>query len=43
MTWMGLLIIGVPLLATLVLVMRYLSRRLADISGLADEKIFMPR
>jgi hypothetical protein len=43
MTWMGLLIIGVPLLATLVMVMRYLTRRLAEISGLADEKIYLPR
>ena len=43
MTWMGLLIIGVPLLATLMLVMRYLSRQLAAVSGLPDDRIFLPR
>ena len=43
MTWMGLLIIGVPLLVTLMMVMRYLSAKLAKVSGLPDEKIFLPR
>ncbi len=43
MTWMGLLIIGVPLLATLMMVMRYLSSKLVKVSGLPDEKIFLPR
>lgn len=43
MTWMGLLIIGVPLLATLMLVMRYLSNKLALVSGLGQERIFLPR
>lgn len=43
MTWMGLLIIGVPLLITLMLVMRYLCKRIATITELPDEKIFLPR
>jgi hypothetical protein len=43
MTWMGLLIIGVPLLITLMLVMRYLCKRIAAITELSDEKIFLPR
>lgn len=43
MTWMGLLIIGIPLLATLMMVMRYLSKKLAEVSGLPDERIFLPR
>ena len=43
MTWMGLLIIGVPLLVTLMLVMRYLSRKLVEVSGLGEDRIFLPR
>ncbi len=43
MTWMGLLIIGVPLLITLMMVMRYLSRKLAEVSGLGEDRIFLPR
>lgn len=43
MTWMGLLIIGVPLLVTLMLVMRYLARRISALSGLPEDKIFLPR
>lgn len=43
MTWMGLLIIGVPLLVTLMMVMRYLSRKLKEVSGLSEDKIFLPR
>lgn len=43
MTWMGLLIIGVPLLVTLMMVMRYLSKKLAEVSGLPDDRIFLPR
>lgn len=43
MMWMGLLIIGGPLLITLMLVMRYLSNKLIAVSGLAEERIFLPR
>lgn len=43
MTWMGLLIIGLPLLLTLMLVMRYLCKRIASLTGLADDKLFLPR
>lgn len=43
MTWMGLLIIGVPLLITLMMVMRYLSRKLVEVSGLGEDRIFLPR
>ncbi len=43
MTWMGLLIIGVPLLITLMLVMRYLCKRITAITELPDDKIFLPR
>ena len=43
MTWMGLLIIGVPLLITLIMVMRYLSAKLGQVSGLPDDRIFLPR
>ncbi len=43
MTWMGLLIIGVPLLITLMMVMRYLSAKLGQVSGLPDDRIFLPR
>ena len=41
MTWMGYLIIGVPLLATLFLVIRYLGRTLQQLTGLSDERIYM--
>lgn len=43
MTWMGLLIIGVPLLITLMMVMRYLSLKLVEVSGLGEDRIFLPR
>ena len=36
-------VLGVIILATLVLVMRYLSRRIVVLSGLAEDKIFLPR
>ncbi len=41
MTWMGYLIIGVPLIATLFLVMRYLGKALMKLTGLPDEKLYM--
>lgn len=43
MTWMGLLIIGLPLLVTLMLVMRYLCKRIAALTGLENDKLFLPR
>lgn len=41
MTWCGYLIIGVPLMITLILVMRYLMKRLGALTGLSD--VTMPR
>ena len=41
MTWMGYLIIGVPLLATLFLVIRYLGRELQQLTDLPDKNIYM--
>ena len=41
MTWMGYLIIGVPLLATLFLVIRYLGRALQQLTALPEDKIYM--
>jgi H+/gluconate symporter-like permease len=41
MTWMGYIIIGVPLLATLFLVIRYLGRALQRLTELRDEQVYM--
>ena len=41
MTWMGYLIIGVPLLATLFLVIRYLVKSLKQLTNLPDEQLYM--
>ena len=41
MTWMGYLIIGVPLLATLFLVIRYLGRALQQLTDLPDKNIYL--
>ena len=41
MTWMGYLIIGVPLLATLFLVIRYLGKSLKLLTQLPDEQLYM--
>ncbi len=43
MTWWGYLIIGVPLMATIVGVMRYLMRALGEVSGLGRERVMMGR
>lgn len=41
MTWWGYLVIGLPLMLTLILVMRYLLRRLSSLSGLPREDIML--
>ena len=41
MTWMGYLIIGVPLLATLFLVIRYLGKSLTQLTNLPDDQVYM--
>lgn len=41
MTWMGYLIIGVPLIITLYKVIRYLGNALQQLTGLPDNRIFM--
>lgn len=41
MTWMGYLIIGVPLLATLFLVIRYLGKALQKLTSLPDKEVYM--
>ncbi len=41
LTWMGYLIIGVPLMATLMLVMRYLIRSLGELTGLSRERLLV--
>ena len=41
MTWWGYLIIGVPLMLTLILVMRYLLRRLAELTGLSRDELLL--
>lgn len=41
MTWWGYVIIGIPLLATLFLVIRYLARRLSALSGLPEDRLYM--
>ncbi len=43
MTWWGYLIIGLPLMATIVGVMRYLIRALGEVSGLERERVMMGR
>ncbi len=39
MTWWGYLIIGLPLMATIMLVMRYLIRALGELTGLGRERL----
>ena len=41
MTWMGYLIIGVPLLITLYMVIRYLGKSLQQLTALSDEQLYM--
>lgn len=41
MTWMGYLIIGVPLLVTLYMVIRYLGKSLQQLTALPDEQLYM--
>ncbi len=41
MTWWGYLIIGLPLMGTIMLVMRYLIRALGELTGLTREKLLM--
>ncbi|MBQ7022081.1 MAG: hypothetical protein IJN29_00755 [Akkermansia sp.] len=41
MTWMGYLIIGVPLLATLFLVIRYLGKAIRQVTNLPEEQVYM--
>lgn len=41
MTWMGYLIIGVPLLLTLYAVIRYMGKALQHLTGLSDEQLYM--
>ncbi len=43
MTWWGYLIIGLPLMATIVGVMQYLIRALGQLSGLERERVMMGR
>ncbi len=43
MTWWGYLIIGLPLMGTIVGVMRYLMRALGEVSGLGHERVMMGR
>ncbi len=39
MTWWGYLVIGVPLMITLILVMRYMLRKLAELTGLDRDSL----
>ena len=41
MHWWGFVVIGVPLMATLVVGMRFLARRLQDLTGLPSDRIFL--
>ena len=41
MHWWGFVVIGVPLMATLVAVMRFLARRLQSLTGLPSDRIFL--
>ena len=41
MTWWGYLVIGVPLMITLILVMRYLLRKLGELSGLDRDALLL--
>ncbi|MBQ3239725.1 MAG: hypothetical protein IJB00_00920 [Akkermansia sp.] len=41
MTWWGYLVIGVPLMITLILVMRFLLRRLGDLTGLDRDRLLI--
>ena len=41
MTWWGYLVIGVPLMITLILVMRYLLRKLGEITGLDRDRLMV--
>lgn len=41
MTWWGYLIIGVPLMITLILVMRYLLRRLGELTRLSRDELLL--
>lgn len=41
MHWWGFVVIGVPLMATLVAVMRFLARRLQALTGLPADRIFL--
>ncbi len=41
LTWMGYLIIGLPLMATIMLVMRYLIRALGELTGLGRERLLV--
>ncbi len=43
MTWWGYLIIGLPLMGTIVGVMRYLTRALGEVSGLGRERVMLGR
>ena len=43
MTWWGYLVIGVPLLITLIAVMRFLIRKLSAISGLSSDDVLLTR
>ncbi len=41
MTWWGYVIIGLPLMGTIMLVMRYLIRRLGELTGMSREKLLL--
>lgn len=41
MTWWGYLVIGVPLMITLILVMRFLLRRLGELTGLDRDRLMV--